>query len=145
MAAKKDPRPYIVVADEFPENPKALDLTDAGFRAVIELWCYCNRKRTDGMVPRGLLKRTYGKVLPELLELGFVDEVAEGYYMHDYLKHQKSAEEINAHVTKKRSSASLGGLKSNHQRNHADKGRTDPDCQFCSSITPSEQPDTPPF
>lgn len=141
----KDKRPYIVVADEFPRHPKTLDLTDSGFRAVIELWCYCNEYRTDGHVPRGHLKRSYGKVLNELIDLGFVEETPDGYYMHDYLEHQKSSEEIAGHKEKKRASASIGGRKSNHTRNHAGKGLIFDNCEFCTGFTPPPQSLEPPF
>lgn len=128
----KDTRPYIVVAHEFPRHPKTQQLSDAGFRALIELWCYCNEYLTDGAVPKVLVDRQYKKPARELLALGFMEADGDGYRMHDYLKHQKSRAEVEEDREKKRSSGARGGKEGSHKRWHVDRGIFAEDCELCT-------------
>lgn len=127
----KDTRAWITIADEFPEHPKTLNLSDAAFRAVVELWCYSNRRRTDGRIPPGLIRR-YGKsVEGELTDEGFMVKAGDGYQMHDYLKHQKSKAEIEAYMADKKANGRRGGIASAHTRLHVKKNVIDPACELC--------------
>ena len=132
-----DTRAYITVADEFPEHPKTLELSDAGFRAVVELWCYCNRRRTDGLIPSGLVRR-YGKTIDELVTVGFLVIEDGQHYMHDYLSHQKSKVQIEKAMKDKKKAGTRGGLISSHKRNHVAKGVIDPTCELCPGAEPDE-------
>lgn len=133
----KDTRAWITLADEFPEHPKTLNLSDAAFRAVVELWCYSNRRRTDGRIPAGLIRR-YGKDTEgELINEGFMLKEGTAYQMHDYLKHQKSKIEIENYMADKRDAGRRGGIKSAHTRLHTKKGVIDPNCELC----PPPEPD----
>lgn len=128
--SEKDRRPYIAVAETFPENLKTVDLTDKAFRHVIELWCYCSRGKTDGVVPKSLMKRmTTTATLKELRHAGFIeDHDGTNYAMHDYTKHQWTKAEIEERATAKSLRASKGG----HVRNHENKNVLDPECKWCT-------------
>jgi len=52
-----DYRLFIKLHNGFPEHPKAVGLTDRAFRNLIELWCYCSRNLTDGLVPKSQTKK----------------------------------------------------------------------------------------
>lgn len=54
--------------------------------------------------------------------------VGEFVEMHDYLAHQRSAEEIAEVIAAKQE----GGLLGNHKRWHEAQGKVDPACKYCS-------------
>lgn len=128
--SEKDKRPYIALVDTFPENLKTVDLTDKAFRHVIELWCYCSRGKTDGVVPKSVLRRmTTPATLKQLKQAGFIeDNNSSSVTMHDYLKHQWSKAEIE----EKAKAKAERGAKGAHVRNHENKGILDPKCYWCT-------------
>lgn len=108
---RRDTRPYITVHNGMPEHPKVEDLSDAAFRALVTLWCWCSRNETDGWVtPNVWAKRTSAAIRRELL-VSLVEDHGDRLYMHDYLEHQRSAQEI-ADLRDKRSKAGAKGGKS---------------------------------
>lgn len=132
-----DKRTYIRVHDAMPEHPKVEALSDKAFRLLMETWCWCSRHQTDGRIAAAVwAKRGTKKVRDELTTAGLV-EIHEGYVlMHDYLEHQRSAEQIAEAIEKKR----VGGLLGTHRRWHRN-GVVDPTCEFCP---PPEPPDPDP-
>ena len=113
----RDPRTYITLHDGMPEHHKIEALSDKAFRVLVDLWCYCSRNRTDGDVTESVwLKRTRSaKVRAELLA-GLVEVKGDGFYMHDYLEHQRSRAEIEALQAKRSKAGSLGGKRSAESR-----------------------------
>lgn len=131
-----DDRPGIFLAHEMPENIKIASLSDAAFRILITAWCYCSRVRSDGMIPDRVW-RTMGtaKARQELMtppavapdRAPLVEQVAGGVCCHDYLKHNRSAREIEE-FSSRRSQASLAA---NHRRWHVRRNRWDENCELC--------------
>ena len=108
----KDKRVYITVHNGMPEHPKVEALSDSAFRLLVELWCWCSRTESDGVVPEAVWKkRGTPKTRKELQAVGLVEPHPEGHYMHDYLEHQRSAAEI-ADLRRKRAEAGSRGGKS---------------------------------
>lgn len=109
----KDHRTFITVHDGMPEHRKIEVLSDKAFRCLFDLWCWCSRTRSDGHVPEAVWrKRTTPRVAREFLEGPFgplAEAVDGGYYMHDYLEHQRSREEIEQLTEKRRLAGSNGG------------------------------------
>lgn len=133
-----DKRTYIRVHDGMPEHPKVEALSDKGFRLLMELWCWCSRNHTDGRIPAAVwAKRGIKKVRDELAEAGLVEVDGVNVSMHDYLEHQRSAEEIERMVDDKR----FAGRRGNHARWH--KNVIDPDCEFCPSPVEPDDPEPP--
>jgi hypothetical protein len=98
---------YIRVDVLLPEHPKIEQLSDKAFRALIDLWCYCGRNRTDGIVTGRRWKATATKAArDELVTAGLARpmDIGDGYVMHDFLDHQRSREEIDE-LSAKRSDA----------------------------------------
>lgn len=137
-----DERTYIKVHDGMPDHPKVDALSDAGFRLLMETWCWCSRHLTDGIVPlTSWRKRSAPKVRAELITAQLAHEPSHDcascpqppaghVVMHDYLEHQRSA----AEVAELRETKRKAGAKGNHKRWHIEpKGRPDPDCELCSS------------
>jgi hypothetical protein len=145
----KDARPYITLHNGMPEHPKIEDLSDAGFRTLVTLWCWCSRNETDGWVtPNVWTKRTTPAVRRELLA-SLVEDHGDRFYMHDYLDHQRSAEEI-ADLREKRSKAGAKGgkrsasAKANAQASASANGKQDASKVQAYSETESSNEDVPP-
>jgi hypothetical protein len=125
----RDERTYIRVHDGMPDHPKVAALSDAAFRLLIETWCWCSRHLTDGRVPAAVWrKRGTAKARAELVVAGLVETSDGEVMMHDYTEHQRTAAEVAA----AKAEASESGSRGNHNRWHRDRGRTEPDCRWCS-------------
>jgi hypothetical protein len=106
----RDQRPFITLHDGMPEHPKIEALSDAAFRLLVSTWCWCNRNRTNGMVAQTSWdKRGTKRARKELIDAGLADVVDGGVVMHDYLEHQRSAEEIDELSAKRREAGKKGG------------------------------------
>lgn len=125
---KFDPRPTIRVVTTMPDHPKIVGLSDAAFRALVTLWCWCGEHHTDGHVPTAIVRKLKPKARAELLAAGLMREFEDGFGMHDFLDHQRSAEEIDAY----RQSQSESGAKGAHLRWHVAGRKVASDCPFCA-------------
>ena len=98
---------YIRVDVLLPEHPKVEGLSDKAFRALITLWCYCGRQRTDGAVTRKQWEAWPAKVRDELVAAGLARpiDIGSGAAMHDFLDHQRSREEIDELSAKRTAAA----------------------------------------
>jgi hypothetical protein len=109
---ERDTRTYITIHDGMPENPKVECLSDKAFRVWITLLCYSSRNLTDGHIKDlAWRKRVSPRIRAELIDNGNVilHDQGDGVFMHDYLKHQRSALEVAAMREKRRSAGSKGG------------------------------------
>lgn len=112
MTSDKDTRTYVRIHDGMPDHPKVDGLSDAAFRLLVTVWCWCSRHLTDGAVPAATWqKRGREKVRAELIAAGLVDLREDGsVYMHDYTDHQRTAEEVNRIREARREAGRKGGL-----------------------------------
>ncbi len=83
-----------------PEHPKVEGLSDKAFRALVELWCYAGRQRTDGVIAAARWRRVPLKVRAELITARLAspllrDDETAGVTMHDFTEHQRTREEID--------------------------------------------------
>ena len=92
---------YIRIDVLLPEHPKIEGLSDKAFRALFDLWCYCGRNRTDGIVTGKRWKATATKnARDELVKAGLAEPMGlgGGYLMHDFVGpdgHQRTRAEID--------------------------------------------------
>lgn len=126
-----DPRPSIRLHNGMPEHPKVVGLSDAAFRLYIEALCWCSRQEVDGVIPEAQMKRM-GKprTITELTRAGdppLVIHMPGEYVIHDYLRHQRSGDEIDSY----RSARSLDGKHGAHNRWHIPRRVKVKDCMFC--------------
>jgi hypothetical protein len=106
-----DDRTYIRLHDGMPDHPKIEGLSDRAFRLLIDTWCWCSRHLTDGKVPAKVwTKRGTPASRRELTEAGLAEQVGDTILMHDYLEHQRSADEV-AEMRAKRAEAGRKGGK----------------------------------
>lgn len=100
-----DPRTYIKVHDGMFDHPKIDGLSDRAFRLLVETWCWCSRHLTDGLVKEATwLKRGTPGTRQELIAAGLAEVVPDGIRIHDYLEHQRSADEVAELREKRRAS-----------------------------------------
>lgn len=113
----RDPRTFITVHDGMPEHHKIEALSDKAFRALIDLWCWCSRNLTNGVVPESVwLKRTTAKVRGELVPGLAEPRIDGGVQMHDYLEHQRSKDEVLELREKRARAGRLGGQRAAESR-----------------------------
>jgi hypothetical protein len=94
---------YIRVDVLLPEHPKIDLLSRAARWTLVEMWCYCARNRTDGIVT-GPRWKTFGTPgdRRQILDAGFADPIElGGYFMHDFTEHQRSRQEIDELAAKR--------------------------------------------
>lgn len=120
---------YILVHDRMPYHRKIRGLSDAAFRLLVELWCWCGENLTDGLVDEDVWPTMRTKnARKELLDKGLVVQLDDGAIsVHDWLDIQRST----AEVEKARERKSAGGKLGNHRRHHVNQRRIDPACEFC--------------
>lgn len=105
-----DRRTYIRVHDGMPEHPKVIGLSNAAFRAYVELLCWSSRHLTDGAVPAAAaLRVARPKTLCELTAAGLLESDSDTYALHDYLLHQRSRQEVADAVDQRRAAGQRGG------------------------------------
>lgn len=101
--ARKDDRLYARFTLEYPDHPKIAPLSDAAFRAHVEMVLYSRRLRTDGRIAKRIAKRWPEVAIAELLanddDHPSLVELDNGdYLLHDFLEQQ----ETNADIERKR-------------------------------------------
>ncbi|KUM34564.1 hypothetical protein [Arthrobacter sp. EpRS71] len=135
----KDRRPYFTMTNEYPRHRKIRGLSDAAFRLHVTLIALANEETRDGLVSDSDLLAKGSKAKKELITAGLVVGLPDGTFaLHDYLKHQNSAEEIARYKAEQKERGQRGGLKSAHTRHHVNKGRIDPNCALCPGAEPPE-------
>jgi hypothetical protein len=104
---------YIRIDVLLPEHPKLDGLSAAAKWTLIELWCYCGRNRTDGIVTPDRWRRFGTKAIrARLVECGLAEPVLDGkggYLMHDYIEHNRSRNEIDELSAKRAEAGRRGG------------------------------------
>jgi len=123
-----DDRTYIRLHDGMPGHPKVRGLSDRAFRTYIRALCYSSEYLTDGQVVK-VVARDLGtpKVWGELIDANLVESAPNGYLMHDYLEHQRSAEEVRLLKAHRGDTGTLG----NHVRWHVVRRQRKEGCEHC--------------
>jgi hypothetical protein len=123
-----DARPSIRLTNTIMENPKIVGLTDKAFRAFIGTLCYCSRQETDGKIIRPAARvLATPAVLRELVTAGLLEVDDVDYRIHDYLKHQRSSDEIAAFRASRSEDGKLGA----HLRWHVPRRQKAKGCDYC--------------
>lgn len=136
MTRKKDGRSYIAVHDDAMDHPKIEAMSDTAKVHWLRLTGWSNRHRSDGLVSAAKAKERGPKIFKELTteliaDAGPILELQPDgrYYIHDYLEHQWSRDEIEKRSKDKKDSATYGL----HIRWHEKRGIKEPDCEHCAA------------
>lgn len=106
---------YVKLDDGFGEHPKIAGLSDGAYRLYVNGLCYCSRRKTDGFISKpmvaallpGAARSQLNRAVGALEAAGLwihrqpvPREMADqGYDVRDYLKHQRSREQIEHEQT----------------------------------------------
>ena len=105
---------YIRVDVLLPEHPKLEGLSRSGRWTLIEMWLYCGRLHTDGIITEAKWK-TFGTAgeRRQILDAGLAEKISlGGYIMHDFIGpdgHQRSRQEIDELSAKRAAAGRKGG------------------------------------
>ena len=100
-------RGYVQLVNGFYDNDKIRDLVRMGRADSVGVYCMalslCGDRLTDGFVPRRAMLSNIGAT-PEqvqaLVDEGMLEEVEEGWLIHDYTAHNRTKEQV-LHARKK--------------------------------------------
>ena len=118
MTRSSDRRIWARITVDFADSPKVVVLSDAAFRALVEMILWCRRGETDGVIPRVYADRRWGydsyttrttdpdtsRTTDPITELRTnhpdrpsleVNEAGD-YVLRDFLEHQDSKEQSDA-------------------------------------------------
>lgn len=135
---------YAEIAVSLPWSEKVQNIPDAERDAAFGFYtaacCYCQDNLTDGRIktlelPKVFPTKRFKKHAQALLAARLFDETDEGYYVHDYLHYNKSAEEILALTNTRRNAGRKGGQASAQARAQA---KSNP--AFSSQLIAKERP-----
>lgn len=117
----KDRRLYGRFTLDFADSPKIAPLSDAAFRALVEMTLHSRRMLDDGFLDARIVDRKWKpRAIKELLNNDVTNPslsvVDGGYRIHDFEEHQQT----RADIEKKRSAGSKGGQASAQSRAAAD-------------------------
>ena len=94
-------RGYVQLVNGFYTNDKVQELSRSGRMDAIGAFCmaltYCGDQLTDGFIPRRTMRFVIGATeeqLQALCDVGMLEEVEEGWIIHDYLEHNRSMEQV---------------------------------------------------
>lgn len=94
---------WLKVDDAMPDHPKIVGLPAATKWALLELWCYCARHKTNGKVPNGIMRKiATNRVRIQLESAQLIHRNGNGFVIHDWLDHNLSAED---HETRRKADA----------------------------------------
>lgn len=94
-------RGYVQLVNGFYDNDKICDLVRMGRADSVGVYCMalslCGDRLTDGFVPRRAMLSNIGAT-PEqvqaLVDEGMLEEVEEGWLIHDYAEHNRTREQV---------------------------------------------------
>lgn len=137
---------HVQLAANYAGNRKVRRLMRFGADArlardlYVQMLCYCKTQLSDGFVPAeeiGLLVypdpvETGERNAQQLVEAELIEVADGGYFVTGWFKRNRGRAEIRDEMGARHDD----GLRGNHLRWHAGRGKSDPRCEFC---TPSDR------
>lgn len=126
--ARKDTRLFARLDLDYADHPKIIVLSDAAFRAHIEMILYARKHMTDGLIPKQIAKRIPSDSLSELLandsESPSLIENGDGsYLLHGYEDMNETKSEITARSRANAENGRRGGIA---KKRNASKSLSEP-------------------
>lgn len=94
-------RGYVQLVNGFYCNEKVQELARSGRMDSVGAFCmalaYCGDHLTDGFVPRRAMLYVIGATdeqLQALCDVGMLEEIEEGWLIHDYTEHNRTREQV---------------------------------------------------
>lgn len=110
----RDKRLFMTFPNDFPEHPKMRPLSDAAFRAFVEMVGYSRTQDLDGRIPVKLAKSKWkskpiGELLANHSERPTLTLDGDDYVIRDYAQHQQTRADREASAEVSRENGKLGG------------------------------------
>lgn len=105
---------WVRIDDQFPDHPKIVRAGPAAAWLYVCGLCYCARYLTDGIVPRGQVRRLAdiddpAAAAAALVGAGLWEETEAGYAVHDYLAYNPDRARVEAIRTARAEAGAKGG------------------------------------
>lgn len=106
---------WIRLDDSFFRHPKAVEAGKDGRCLFLAGLCYCGQQLTDGWISQKVLPMVASdagvklSVARELERVRLWDEGPGGFWVHDYLEYNPSAEDVKDARAKRAAAGSKGG------------------------------------
>lgn len=131
-------RGYVQLVNGFYDNDKVRDLVRMGRADSVGVYCMalslCGDRLTDGFVPRRAMLSNIGAT-PEqvraLVDEGMLEEVDEGWIIHDYAEHNRTKEQV-LHARKK---------SAERVAKHRNESDVTPLHRNCNAVTSGQTPE----
>lgn len=131
-------RGYVQLVNGFYDNDKIRDLVRMGRADSVGVYCMalslCGDRLTDGFVPRRAMLSNIGAT-PEqvqaLVDEGMLEEVEEGWLIHDYAEHNRTKEQV-LHARKK---------SAERVAKHRNESDVTPLHRNCNAVTSGQTPE----
>lgn len=113
--ARKDTRLFARLDLDYADHPKISRLSDAAFRAHVEMILYARKYKTDGIIPERFAKRVASEALSELLandeESPSLIDLGDGtFLLHGYADMNETREEIERRSQANSENGRRGGI-----------------------------------
>lgn len=113
--ARKDTRLFARLDLDYADHPKIIVLSDAAFRAHIEMILYSRKHMTDGRIPKQIAKRFGSESLSELLANdeqtpSLIENEDGSYTLHGYADMNETKAEITARSRANAENGRRGGI-----------------------------------
>lgn len=123
----RDTRLFMTFPIDFDEHPKVEPLSDAAFRAFVEMNGYSRRQDLDGAIPARVAVKRWGKPVLEELEashperpLVYLSLNPDAYVLRDYAEHQETTASIEARRQRNQANGAKGGRpRKNREETHS--------------------------
>lgn len=117
------------ISADLAQHPKVRAMQDDLRAGAVGFFCvacaFCQQQRNDGVIYceqlPAILKCSEDerrRLVGELVRVGLFDVLQDGYAVHDYLDHNKSADEIAAHSEEQAKNGRKGGIASGKSRSN---------------------------
>jgi hypothetical protein len=107
---------WVKIDDGFWMHPKVLIAGNTAAGIFTRLLSYCGCYLTNGLIPEPIANQIIGsdrKAAEQLLDTGLVQRLESGgYYIPDFLEHNRSKDQVEADRKQRAEAGRKGGLKS---------------------------------
>ncbi len=127
---------WFKIDDNSTFHPKIIQAGNEAWGAFCRMGAYSSAHLTEGFIPAAIaLTIAPKKVLAKLIECRLLDASPEGYCIHDYLKYNPSAAEVQSKREARSEAGRKGGLNSSQAKQQA-KGQAIASANTQSKINP---------
>lgn len=119
---------WFKVDDSFHSHPKVLATEPAALGLWVVAGAWSSANLTDGFVPDHALPRLApdaATLARALVAAGLWTRTRGGYVFHDWCDYNPTRKDVGR--------TSDAAAKANHERWHTKRGRTNPDCPYCTA------------